>query len=394
MKKCVLLFTSFCLGLSSFAQDNEAEAALVSVGASYWQNWYDATTKTIYNSDKELCDNYLLWDSYWDVDDQTTNVQVLKGLTPKNGIVVEESSITNGTSYAISYDGDIIQAKSNKKEQYEKFGIRWMSWDGECDNYQLVNPITGQKWANNCHKTAKGYSVDFSEPANRMIQFQYQLVSSVEDPTIRVDLWDLKGRKSSVSDGNTVISHVKTVVEPNNTYLSTDPDSWHLFQAVFCDPYEVEELEEYADLMVGTVGDICDQAYWWNGVNFTINGKGYQAPFNVLLDLEHIIGIEMYVNDELSAGNSDLYIKDLVIGNNITRNTDNQTEYVPTAISTIDNSSEIEIVDGVVYSEGKIEVVDILGKTVKSAKQQLDVKDLPAGIYFIKTIEGTARFVK
>ena len=54
----------------------------------------------------------------------------------------------------------------------------------------------------------------------------------------------------------------------------------------------------------------------------------------------------------------------------------------------------LEIVDGVVYSEGRIEVLDILGKTVKAGKEELNIKDLPAGIYFIKAAEGTARFIK
>jgi len=309
MKKVFVCIASLCLGFGTFAQDNEAEAALAAMGSTaYWNNW-----KT----------NYELWDSYWDVDDQTTNVQVLKGLSPANGIEVEASSITDGTSYKISYSGEVLVAESNKKAQHEKFGIRWQYWDGECENYQKVNPITGQKWMNDCHKVAKGYSVDFSEPANRLVRFQYQLVSTVDDPSIRVDLWDVKGRKASVSDGSTVVSHIKTIVETNNTYLPSDEDSWHWFEGAFCDEGE-DELSEGFDTYSWTIGDICDQAYWWNGVNFTINGEGYQAPVDVKLklDLKHIIGLEIYVNDEESSGKSILYIKNLVIGNDITRNQD------------------------------------------------------------------------
>lgn len=382
MKKVILCIASLCLGFGAFAQDNEAEAALATMGSTaYWNNW-----KT----------DYELWDSYWDVEDQTTNVQVLKGLSPANGIEVEASSITNGTSYKITYNGDVLVAESNKKAQYEKFGIRWQYWDGECENYQKVNPITGQKWTNDCHKVAKGYSVDFSEPANRLVRFQYQLVSTVDDPSIRVDLWDVKGRKASVSDGSTVVSHIKTIVETNQQYLPNDEDSWHWFEGAFCDEGE-DELSEGFDTYSWTIGDICDQAYWWNGVNFTINGEGYQAPADVKLklDLKHIIGLEFYVNDEETSGNSTLYIKNLVMGNDITRNTEagQQTEFKPLAAPTI-QAAEVEIVEGVVYSKGNIVVTNILGQTVKSGSKQLNIANLPEGIYFIQTAEGTVKFAK
>ena len=311
MKKVLLCIASLCLGFGGFAQDNEAEAALVAMGSTaYWNNW-----KTDYET----------WDSYWDVDDQTMNVQVLKGLSPANGLEVDPSSITNGTSYKIEYIGDVLAAESNKKGMFEKFGIRWQYWGGYCENYQKVNPITGQKWTNDCHKVAKGYSVDFSDPANRLVRFQYQLVSTVDDPSIRVDLCDVKGRKGTISDGSTIVSHIKTIVETNNIYLPNDEDSWYWFEGAFCDEGEADELlVEDFDSYSFTIGDICDQAYWWNGVNFTINGEGYQAPadLKLKLDLKHIIGIDIYVNDEETSGKSTLFIKNLVIGNDITRNQD------------------------------------------------------------------------
>ena len=387
MKKVILCIASLFIGFGAFAQDNEAEEALAAVGSKYWDNWVT---------------DYETWDSYWDVEDQTTNVQVLKGLSPANGIEVEESSITDGTSYKITYEGEVLKAESNKKTDYEKFGIRWQYWDGECENYQKVNPITGQKWTNDCHKVAKGYSVDFSDPANRLVRFQYQLISTVDDPSIRVDLWDVKGRKASVSDGTTIVSHIKTIVENNNTYLPSDEDSWHWFEAAFCDK-GVAELSSNIEYITTfntysyTTGDICDQAYWWNGVNFTIHGEGYQAPsdLKLKLDLKHIIGLEFYVNDEETSGNSILYIKNLVVGNNITRNTEagEQTEFKPLATPTI-QATEVEIVEGVVYSNGNIIVTNILGQTVKSGSKQLNIANLPEGIYFIQTQEGTVKFAK
>ena len=156
-------------------------------------------------------------------------------------------------------------------------------------------------------------------------------------------------------------------------------------------------MSEGFDTYSWTIGDICDQAYWWNGVNFTINGEGYQAPSDVKLklDLAHIIGLEFYVNDEETSGKSTLYIKNLVMGNDITRNTDasDQTEFKPLAAPTI-QAAEVEIVDGVVYSKGNIIVTNILGQPVKSGSKQLNVANLSEGIYFIQTQEGTVKFAK
>ncbi|MBR6265325.1 MAG: T9SS type A sorting domain-containing protein [Bacteroidales bacterium] len=87
---------------------------------------------------------------------------------------------------------------------------------------------------------------------------------------------------------------------------------------------------------------------------------------------------------------SDLYIKDLTVGNTITRN--NTTEF--TAIQSVEANSAVEITNGVVYSAGAITVFDVLGHKVKSGKEELSIKDLPAGFYFIQTAEGTTKFVK
>ena len=102
--------------------------------------------------------------------------------------------------------------------------------------------------------------------------------------------------------------------------------------------------------------------------------------------------MEIYINcDSGTKGQvSDIYIKDLTVGNLITR--DNATEF--TAIPTVDAKSEIEISNGVVYSAGSIVVFDILGQKVKSGKEELNISDLPSGFYFIQTAEGTTKFVK
>lgn len=383
MKKHFAVLASLCVALGVSAQVSTSD-----IPADYWEK-FEA--------------NYKQYDSWWEVDDQTQNVKALTGLTPKNGMKVAEGSISNN-AYTITTEGDVFLVHYEKTGQWEKFGLSWMYWaypsGCESDNWQLVNPITGEDWADgkDCHRTAKGYSVDFSEPTNRMISFKYQAISAISIQ-LRVDLWDIKGRKT------TRHGSFKVPTEPNSTYDPTLEKNWKEVCILFATEEEDGVQEELGDdiwdgfvLNDGFTGPLADgDNSWFNGVQMPTD----KAPesLNILLDTTRIIGVEIYINDDKAKSSDaeaniyDLYIKDLTIGN-LEKNKDSVEDFHNQEAISVVEGSELEIVDGVVYSEGKIEVLDILGKTVKSAKEQLDIKDLPAGIYFIKAAEGVARFVK
>ncbi len=342
--------------------------------------------------------NYELYDSWWEVDDQTTNVQGLRGLTPGNGLIMEPDAAYKITSEGA--DNEIIHINYVKTKDYEKFGLSWLNWAySACsnDNWQLVNPLTGENWAEgeNCHRTAKGYSVDFSDPANRIVSFKYQLKSD-DIVKLRVDLWDIKGRKTTKS-GYICTDELEKV----SIVSVTNEKQWQDFTIIYTDEFNeaaYSELEEEFDngYFYGTTpGPLADgNNSWWNGLQLTTP----QSSLSLLLDSTRIIGLEMYINCDVTTKGqeADLYIKDLTVGNVLTRNTEPGAivDYVATAIETLDSNGELELVNGVVYSAGKIVVLDMLGQKVKSAKEQLDINDLPAGIYFIQAEEGTAKIVK
>lgn len=371
MKKGFLCIAGLFLGLGAFAQ-------VGTIPGNYW---------SLFET------NYEQYDAWWEVDDQTQNVKALTGLTPTNGMKVAEGSISNN-AYTITTDGDVFKVHYEKTKDYEKFGLSWMTWEypADCasDNWQLVNPITGEAWTNNCHRTAKGYSIDFSDPANRIVSFKYQALSDAV-VNLRVDLWDIKGRKTTkegyiCTDG----------LDKASTYVPNDENAWQSFAILYANidsdtEGALEELYDYNDTegFFGTSSGVLADGNntWWNGIQFPS-----QPTFDLLLDDSRIIGLEIYINcDGTTKGETtDLYIKDLTVGNTITRDVD--TEF--TGIPTIEGDKEVEITDGVVYSNGKIVVLDILGQQVKSAKKELKVADLPAGIYFIQTPEGTVKFVK
>ena len=380
MKKHFAVLASLCVALGVSAQVSTSD-----IPVDYWEK-FEA--------------NYAEYDSWWEVDDQTQNVKALKGLTPENGMKVAEGSISDN-AYTITTEGDVFNVHYEKTKPWQKFGLSWMYWTYpacESDNWQLVNPITGEQWADgkDCHRTAKGYSIDFSEPTNRMISFKYQAVSSLI-MEIRVDLWDIKGRKTTRSGS------YKFTTDRSTIYAPSVPQQWNEVCILFASNEDEGVEEELGDdifegfiLNDRYVGPLADGSNsWFNGIQMPTS----EAPqsLKLLLDTSRIIGVEIYINDEKEASSLaddniyDLYIKDLTIGNA----TKYQAEDFQNqeAISVVEGDV-LEIVDGVVYSEGKIEVIDILGKTVKSAKEELDIKDLPAGIYFIKAAEGTARFVK
>ena len=379
MKIGLMIFASLCVSFGVSAQIGE-------IPTDYWEKFEQ---------------NYEQYDAWWNVDDQTQNVKALTGLTPENGMKVAEGSISNN-AYTITTDGDVFNVHYEKTSQWEKFGLSWMYWaypaGCESDNWQLVNPITGEQWADgkDCHRTAKGYSIDFSEPTNRMISFKYQAVSSLI-MNIRVDLWDIKGRKTTRSGSYKFSTERSTIYEPSIA------KQWNEVCILFAsDEDEGVEEELGDDIFEGFIsndaytGPLADGSNsWFNGVQMPTS----EAPesLKILLDSSRIIGVEIYINDEKAPSSMadeniyDLYIKDLTVGNatkNQAENFQNQE-----AISVVEGNA-LEIVDGVVYSEGRIEVLDILGKTVKAGKEELSITDLPAGIYFIKAAEGTARFIK
>lgn len=367
MKKVLLFASAIGFALSVSAQQTD-------IPNTYW---------------KDFEANYDEYDSWWEVDDQTKNVKALTGLTPTNGMKIDKSSISNN-AYTITTEGDVFQIHYVKTSDYEKFGFSWMDWaypECDADNWQLVNPLTGEDWGagKDCHRTAKGYSIDFSDPANRLVSFKYQAKGDAAI-NLRVDLWDIKGRKTTkegyiCTDG----------LERTSTFLPNDENAWQDFDIIYADENVPEAFAAFPDEFAsaywyGTCSGVLADGNntWWNGIQFPST-----PTFPLYLDPSRIIGLEIYINCDVTTKGqtSDIYIKDLTVGN-----PENAEEF--TAIQSVEANSAVEITNGVVYSAGAITVFDVLGHKVKSGKEELSIKDLPAGFYFIQTAEGTTKFVK
>lgn len=367
MKKVLLFASAIGFALSVSAQQTD-------IPNTYW---------------KDFEANYDEYDSWWEVDDQTKNVKALTGLTPTNGMKIDKSSISNN-AYTITTEGDVFQIHYVKTSDYEKFGFSWMDWaypECDADNWQLVNPLTGEDWGagKDCHRTAKGYSIDFSDPANRLVSFKYQAKGDAAI-NLRVDLWDIKGRKTT-KEGYICTDRL----ERTSTFLPNDENAWQDFDIIYADENVPEAFAAFPDEFAsaywyGTCSGVLADGNntWWNGIQFPST-----PTFPLYLDPSRIIGLEIYINCDVTTKGqtSDIYIKDLTVGN-----PENAEEF--TAIQSVEANSAVEITNGVVYSAGAITVFDVLGHKVKSGKEELSIKDLPAGFYFIQTAEGTTKFVK
>lgn len=371
MKKSITLVASLCFAMCLSAQQTK-------IPENYWELF---------------AANYAQYDSWWDVDDQTKNVHNLSGLTPKNGMKISDIS---DNAYTVTTDGDVFKVHYEKSKDYQKFQMSWMNWGySACsnDNWQLKNPITGEDWTEgaDCHRTAKGYSVDFSDPANRVVAFKYQAMGDASI-NLRVDLCDIKGRKT------TKLGYICTdALSKTSSYVPTDPNAWKDFMIIYTDETNedaYEELEGYFDAnkfyQTSNVGLADGHNTWFNGIQFPSEPP---SNFNLWLDSTRITAIEIYINCDVATKGqvSDIYIKDLTIGNTLTR----EPEEVFTAIETIEGNSKIEIVDGTIYSEGEIVIYNSLGQVVKTGQKELSINNLPKGsVYIINTAEGRGMFVK
>ncbi len=57
-------------------------------------------------------------------------------------------------------------------------------------------------------------------------------------------------------------------------------------------------------------------------------------------------------------------------------------------------SKNVQIVNGMVYSAGKIVVYNVAGAAIAEANNEMNLSNLQSGVYFIKTAEGTAKYSK
>ncbi|MFW5851668.1 MAG: T9SS type A sorting domain-containing protein, partial [Bacteroidota bacterium] len=112
----------------------------------------------------------------------------------------------------------------------------------------------------------------------------------------------------------------------------------------------------------------------------------------VPMDTAHIVALSLTIDDAGDGAPDEekvLWIKDVQIGA-----ADSPTVYEAwVGFETVDGS-ELEVVDGVVFSEGTITVMTVTGQVVATADGELDLSSVPAGVYVIVTPEGTAKLVK
>jgi len=338
MKKCLLTI---------------AAGLLIGFGASAQ---YDATT-------------------IWQVEDATTKVYSLTGLTKTNGFDTETSGPTVSTGYGGTYTytwetNDIIRIDFTNKltpNQWSDFGFTVVQWDGTTNN-KFTKTTAGE---DQDHDKARGWTVDFSDEANRLVTMKVQASANIN---LRADLTDIAGKTSNGASPKVDVVATTGGVNINDAAKwATIKYSWG-GASVDAGAAAVEIMEDWYS---GT---------WWGVDNTDL--KDAQNP----LDAARIVKLGLTFDDGGQGTLNDaktLYIKDIVIGKAA-----NPQVYAPWASLETVSGAALQVVDGVIYSAGAIKVTNAAGQVVKVAKKTLEISSLPAGVLVITAAEGTAKIVK
>ena len=312
----------------------------------------------------------------WLVDDQTQNVTALTGLTKTNDYDTELSGqvITTTAPYTYSWETDEVVKISFTHpggDNWNDFGFFTVQWEGDAAASKFMKDLNGD---DQDYQTARGYTIDFTDPENRLISLDVQASA---DLNLRLDLKDIAGKTSNGASPNHHVAATTGGVD------ITDAAKWTTLNYSWGGDI-LGEVIATANASVDIMED------WYSDDWWTVNNEGIKDLENPLSPTQ-IIGFVLTI-DDADKGNKDdqkdLYIKNIVFGNS-----DAPTSYSPWVnIETVEGN-QLEVVNGVVYS-ATISVVNVIGQVIATAQGQLDISTLPAGVYSIVTAEGTAKIVK
>jgi len=310
----------------------------------------------------------------WLVDDQTTNVLSITGITEANGFDGEVSGPTittgYGDTYAYSWVGDALKidfTNTQSPNQWADFGFTLIQWEGNTGVEFMKDSVK----ADQDHDVARGWTVDFTDEANREVTFKVQADAELE---LRADLGDIAGKVSNNA------SPAVTVAATVGGVDVTDAAKWTTLTYSWGDNGE-------ADASVAVMEDAYSGA-WWDISYSTFTWKDAINPLSPTQIARFMLTIDQGATGAVDDAKT-LYVKDLQIGAAA-----NPTIYEPFVNITTVEGGVLEVVDGVVYSEGTITVTGITGQVVLTAEGSLSISALPAGAYVITAAEGSAKIVK
>lgn len=308
-------------------------------------------------------------DANWQVTDATVAITgSLTGLVPSNGYDgVETGQLSyTGANYTTAWDGDVFAVtftNPTAADNWADFGFITTPWTGGTGKY-FTTTTAGVAQASD---VAHGYSIDMTDDANKGITFKVQADAPLN---LRVDLGDIQGKLSNGA------SPKVNVVATTGGVNVTDAAKWTTLTYSWAG-------DATANANVAAMSDMYSGAWW--GVDNT-GLKDADNPINQA----KIVKVAMTIDDGAQGTDAEvkhLYVKDLQIG----LGTATIWDFV--GLESI-SGTELQVVDGVIYSAGTISVSSVSGQVIATAQGQLNIDALPAGVLIITAAEGTAKIVK
>lgn len=299
----------------------------------------------------------------FEVDFRGQSLTAITGLNKANatnGIVnVAQGDRYNGSDWAadgITYK--IIFNNSSGKKNYQNVSFDFARWiGGNEDGSTTGNKFTKADGEAQNHDYVEGYTVDFTEPENRVVSFEAK--ANANGVPIRVDVCDLAGKTSNADNPHLNLS------DEFVSYLF----SWG------------GDQDGEADASIDIVQDMYSGD--WHGIARPddINSVAVDLKLTEISK----IAITIYDGIEDDFTNVEVEIKNIQVGGGTTPKNVN--------VKTV-SGNELKVIDGVIYSSGVITVTNIAGQVVKVANQSVSLASLPAGVLIISAAEGVAKIVK
>ncbi|MFO7869035.1 MAG: T9SS type A sorting domain-containing protein [Bacteroidales bacterium] len=220
-------------------------------------------------------------DNMWRVCDRTQQVESLSVTADYVGFSSDRINTTQSYVPDVQTEMVHIQAEKKQSSSISEY-IEFVTVDGVYDTNTI---FTHDEYGlPKVHDTVTGYSVDFSNPNNRMCHFKVQ---SSHNAIIHADLIDVNGKVSTVYTPQVVISETQGGID------GADESKW--------DEVSIQWDSEMSDNQ---------STEWWH-----VSNAGYRNEKHVL-DSNKIVGVRLYIDRDSAhvENEKNVYIKDLSLG--------------------------------------------------------------------------------
>lgn len=261
---------------------------------------------------------FLFGQSQFQVDNQTVLINSIPNILDDQSAVpvIIDSGYGDEYSYTINNENLLVDfTNTQSPNNWSALSFFFNTWEGDYSNYFMYD-ANGNAQA---HLTAQGYTLDFTDPANRYITFDIQTDQLIN---LWFNLYDLTGRTSNIESIQIEIPATTGGVNV------TDETKWQTVKIAWTE-------DESTDAYITQIVD--GYSYMWHDV---VVGELDVIPAN--LDLDQISGFGFMIDPfnlgQIGDGKTVVF-RNIKIGNQ--ENTAYETlKNIPNVVLSPDNQSQ------------------------------------------------------